>query len=467
MSFFWRNVFWDLRSIYRSGALVGSIVILLAFCIMALYQGLMVTNQWQQQVVSAQASVEENIAALQKEPPETPKAVAVTFFMQRPPVILPPAPLVELATGRTDLEPRVGKAGAFKQSNTMFRDYQIEGPIQVALGKLDLVFVVQWLFPLIIIGLGFGLLTEDRGRGVDRLLRIQGASLCHLTIARLVARSAVTLVPIILVLIFVWGFGQNAGMHIAQKSNRLMWAAFLIFAYIGFWWALVLWVNTWRLGRSQNLAVLVLVWIINALVLPALVSVASRSAHPAPSRHALVAESRAQEIAATKLSAELMGGYVHDHPELDKEHANKLPWWVGIHLISKEVDSSVATQSNDFVVALESQQTAARKWRFLSPALMLYQGMTGLAGTDEKRFAEFRKQAQLFQNEYREAAGKLMIVDQKLDIETFKQLSSFKFKEPRLEETRSQIMLSISFLNLLILLLAVHAMYRLKSTQPD
>lgn len=465
MNGFFRNMIWDLRSLHRSGVALVSVLVIFIACGLAMQQGLSVAQIWQDEVITAQTNVIKSNEALHKNPPKTPEAVAITLFMTRPTVILPPAPLLGLATGRSDLEPRVGQAGAFKQRNVMFRNYQIEGPIQVALGKFDLAFVIQWLLPLIILGLGYGLLTEDRSRGIDRLLLVQGTSMWRIAIARLCTRTLLTLIPMLIVLAVLYLIGLDTVAQEVNRGQRLLWASLLISAYIIFWWSVVLWINSWRLGRSQTLVILVLVWVITALVLPALAGVASRSMHPSPSRHAFVAESRAHEIEATKRSSELMGDYVHDHPELDAERADKLPWWVGIHLVSVDVDQSLESQANHFITALEQQQEAVRMWRFSSPALMLQQGLTALAGTDEARFAEFRKQAYAFHNDFRQAAGKTMMIDQSLDVDAFQRMSQFSFIEPDIAPARNQVLLSISLLGLLSLFLALHAASRLRKVQ--
>lgn len=463
MNAFLRNVVWDLRALRRNRVAWVGVCIIVCACALAMKQGLMVANAWQTQANDAQSTMVHSLSALSKKPPQGAEAVATTLFMQRPALVLPPAPLVDLATGRSDLDPKTGKAGTFLQQNKLFKHYQIEGPIQVALGKFDLVFVIQWLFPLVILGLGYGLLTEDRQRGIDRLLLVQGTSVRRLALARLFARSLLTLLPVLAVLGVLACFGMNDVSEAAHRPQRLMWATVLIIAYLSFWWALVLWVNTWRLSQAQTLVALVLIWVLTALVLPGLAGVVSRNLHPAPSRHAFIAESRAQEIDATKQSKQLMGDYAHDHPELDEKRASALPWWVGIHLISKEADAVLEPSAQAFTDALERQQASVRVWRFASPALMLQQGLTTLAGTDETRFGAFRKQAKAFQETYRDATGKHMIVDQSLDAETFKQLAQFRFEEPSMEAARNHTLLSTLLLAIVSLLLLMHAMVRLSA----
>lgn len=462
MNAFLRNVMWDLRALRRSRVALLGVCIILCACGLAMKQGLLVANAWQEQASMAQTEATKSMDAVRKKPPQGVEAVATTLFMQRPVLVLPPAPLVELATGRSDLDPRTGKAGTFLQQNVLFKSYQIEGPIQVALGKFDLVFVIQWLFPLVILGLGYGLLTEDRHRGIDRLLLVQGTCMWRLALARLFSRSLITILPMLAVLGVFACLNMSGVAEAAQRPQRLLWATALIMAYLGFWWALVLWVNAWGLGQTQTLMVLVLIWVLTALVLPGLAGVVSRNLHPAPSRHAFIAESRAQEINATKQGKQLMGDYAHDHPELDEERANALPWWVGIHLISKKVDAALEPSTQAFTTALEQQQAAVRAWRFVSPSLMLQQGLTTLAGTDETRFAAFRHQAKTFQEQYRNATGEQMIVAQSLDADRFEQLARFKFKEPSIDEARTHALLSTVLLGSLALMLLLHAILRLR-----
>ena len=373
-------------------------------------------------------------------------------------IALPPAPLADLAVGRSDLDPRTAEATTFAQTHSLFRNYQIASPLALALGRFDLAFVVQVLLPLLIVALGYGLMAEERERGLDRVLAVQGVSPRRLLAARVLGRATLVLAPLLLVIAALFAVGDAALGSPAQRSARFGLALLLIIGYAAFWWALVAWIGSWRLREGQTLLALLAAWVLLVLALPAVAGLSARAAHPPPSRFALIAEARAQEIAGTQRSEALLGEYAHDHPTWTprrppacRRGRNRYSWC--------RARSTRAWHRCWRASTPRSPRNSARSnaGQYASPALIVQRGMMTAAGTDERRNAAFRTQAHDYFRGYREHTGAMMLAGKTLDAENLAAMPRFVFVEPPLRSVLQALATPLLALWGLALLLAVLA----------
>lgn len=430
MKALWRTMLWDWQLLARGRIGVAVVLLMLAFCELAAWSGLQFAGQWRAQADAATTQATEararllaNIAA--------GDAWAAMAFSAESAIVLPPAPLSELASGRADLDPRVATASTFRKQHELFRHYEIDSPLALALGRFDLAFVIQTLLPLLVIALGYGVLAEERERGLDRVLAVQCVPSRRLLAGRLLARAVLLLVPLLAVFAWLWLAGGAHAIDPAQRSTRLAWALALVVGYLAFWWALVAWVGTWRLREGQSLLTLLAAWVVLVLAIPALAGLASRELHPPPSRFELIAAARAQEIDGIKRGQALIGDYAHDHPDLDTRASADLPAWAtNLFLTSRLVDEVVAPVVRRFDDALGAQQAMVERWQYATPALMLQRGLVAVAGTDERRGGAFAAQARAHLVEFRERTGQMMLGGRKLDAQQLEALPRFAFAEP-------------------------------------
>lgn len=467
MKAFWKTLLWDWRLLLRSR--IGPLAAVLALLMLALAtaNGSRFASQWAAQSQAAKTEAAEARSQLLADIANGDGWAALPFNAESP-ILLPPAPLVELSNGRADLDPRAAKASTFRKQHELFQHYEIDSPLALALGRFDLAFVIQTLLPLLVIALGYGILAEERSLGLDRVLAVQQVPSSRLLGARLLARASVLLLPLLLVFAWLW---LAAGEHVpdpAERMQRLAWALALILGYLAFWWALLAWIGTWRLREGQTLLTLLAAWVLLVLAIPALAGLVARQMHPPPSRFELIAAARVQEIDGIKRGAALLGDYVHDHPELDTEASADLPGWAGnLFLTSRLVDQAVAPVVQDFDNALAAQQASVTRWQFLSPALMLQRGLMSVAGSDEHRRAAFSAQARAHLADFRERTGQMMLGGQKLDAARLDALPGFTFVEPPAQEVWQRIRLPLLVLWSLSALLLLLALVQLaRNRQP-
>lgn len=427
MNAWWRGIGWDLRLLHR--ARTAPVIVLTIFLLggIAAWNGHTAAKRWHGDNETARLQAQrqrDELAAKIDGGQERAAPYAAKGL-----ILLPVAPLVDVASGRSDLDPRAAEATTFGQAHLLFRDYQIDSPVALALGRFDLAFVVQVVLPLLVIVLGYGV-GAGREDILSRMLVVQGASVRRMLFARVVARALIIGVPTALVLAVAaaasWSIADGSG----QRGVRWLIAVALMGGYGAFWWALVGWVASFRWRESRTLATLLACWVGWVLVVPALVGAVAREIHAPPSRFALIAQARAAEIAATRRAETLLGEYTHDHPDLQGRGQDLPGWAKSVFVVARAVDDAVAPLMRHFDDALHRQQEAVSRWQYASPALALYQGLSAAAGTGERRQLEFRQAAQSYFASFRERTGQLMLSGEPLTAAQLDSLPVFHHVEP-------------------------------------
>lgn len=416
---------WDVVFLWRSKAAWLALGTLVLATALAVGSGWNLRARWVDEAARTlaleRASREEVVSQIAAGDPW-----AAMPILLRSQIALPPPPLVELATGRGDLDPREARISAFSYASSLFRDYQTASPVALASSRYDVGFVVVYLLPLVVIALGYGLLAEERPRRLDKLLAVHGARSWQLALGRVVVRAAVVAVPLLVAMLILFAGGELT----SERAWRCAVACLTILGYAACWWALVLMVASLRLDEGSSLFALLTAWVVLVLISPALVGALARTVHPPPSRFTLIAISRAAEVAAMASAKELIGAYAHDHPELDSKAQAAPPEWARRAFVTAtEVDRAEQPIVEAFDLALQAQRKLLARWQLASPALVVHRALTASAGTDELRALAFRDQARAFARRWREAVGRTGMRGAVADAAFINALPSFNFVE--------------------------------------
>ncbi|HRO87604.1 MAG TPA: hypothetical protein PLH21_06190, partial [Chiayiivirga sp.] len=103
---FWRTMLWDWKMLARSRIGVAAALLSLAFVLLATANGLQFAGQWRAQSEAASTEASEARTRLQADVASGDSWAALPFNAQSA-IVLPPAPLADVASGRADLDPRV------------------------------------------------------------------------------------------------------------------------------------------------------------------------------------------------------------------------------------------------------------------------------------------------------------------------------------------------------------------------
>ncbi|MBI4177842.1 DUF3526 domain-containing protein [bacterium] len=374
--------------------------------------------------------------------------------------VLPPAPLAPLSIGQSDLLNGVARLNLLNRAQFWEgRNYfsqDIENPLNLQVGGFDAAFVMVYLLPLLALALGFGIVAGDRDRGILPLVLSQTTGLAHLALSRAAAR-----------LLLLWGVSASslgiglflAGVSVAKFPGEFGLTLFLLLAYLAFWMSLSIWVN--GLGRSAvyNATVLAGAWLTLVLVLPSVMGTLLGILAPPPSRVNLA-------VAARDVGNRINAGgdkvlerfYLepgHDIPDF-KQFFNK--YFAVQKLTDRELNTLVDAHESE----LRRRQTLQLRMAFLSPALVLQEGLNDIAGTGIARHNRFEDQALVYQARMKELLEPKIFKQELVTVSDLDALPAFEFREESVLSMGRRILPGAALLSILALGFALGGMRRLK-----
>lgn len=324
--------------------------------------------------------------------PANPEHMAGSFGAHH--AWLPAVPLAPVALGQSDLYPSQFQV-SYRSKVSFIHDDEIENPWHLLNGHFDLAFVIVYVLPLLIIAVSFNMLSAERESGTLRLLLSQPLALRTLLAAKVSARSSVLLGAVVLLPGAVLLAARP--IQTVQAGAAAGWWVLLVALYALFWFALVVAVNA--LGRSSatNALVLVVAWVVLVLVAPVLLNLALAAASPMPSRTELAARIRVVTAQAMARNAELLAtDYQHvGKPDLLLPRDGRISLAgrsLANYRIEREVDDAIRPELVRFDERQARQQALLSHVAVVSPAAVMQEGMTALAGNGAQRRAHFMRQ---------------------------------------------------------------------------
>ncbi len=347
-----------------------------------------------------------------------PKAVAGRGTV----AVLPPAPLPLLAIGQSDLTPGFENVVLWRLNTPGDGRAELDNPSHLLAGSFDLAFVLVWLYPLCLLALLYDVLARDREAGTLRLGLAQGILPGRWLMQRALARA----LPVIgLALLGTLATSLAAGWG---GKLRLVFALLLVLGYGAFWVAVAVAVNTVARNAAAAAAMLGSIWVILVLIAPTLLNLAIESLYPTPARPELVAAARQASGAAEQRGGDLLNSFYRDHPELAP--SGQQADLAAQHLtVQEEVGRALAPVQEKFEHQLAQQQRAVSRWRFASPAIVMQEALTDLAGTGYWRYRTFRAQVQEFKLTVADFYAPKIHRREPLTRSDYEQLPRFSFRE--------------------------------------
>jgi ABC-2 type transport system permease protein len=312
-----------------------------------------------------------------------------------PYLAMPPAPLATLAIGQSDLYPYYFKLNLRSKQAILAND-EIENPTNLLAGRFDLSFVLIYLFPLLILALGYNLIAAEREQGTLSLALSQPLTTAQLVTGKILLRAAVLLG---LVITFTVAGAVLTGVDLSSGTAWLrlgLWIGLMVL-YSAFWFGLAIWINTFSTSSATNALALAGCWLALVLVLPSVANLIATSMYPVPSRVEMVQAMRVAGKEAQSRGSQLLGKYMEDHPELAPAAATSGPDFASItYAVQMEIDKQVQPILDQFDKQVNSQQQFVDGFRFLSPAILAQSAINDLAGTSLGRYKHFTGQVDRF-----------------------------------------------------------------------
>ena len=307
--------------------------------------------------------------------------------------LLPPAPLGALAVGQSDVYPSYIKVTARNLDSLVTGD-QIEHPLAVASGHLDVAFVVLFLYPLLIFAVSFDLTATERDRGTLRMVLAQPVRLRDLVAGKMLARALLLSVPVVLIPAIV-SIGH------ATMSAMLIWTA-AVLAYGSVWHGIALVINARGWSAAANALVLAGLWLIFSVVGPATINLVIAVAYPMPSRVEAAVQARAATRDATVQGSRELGQFLQDHPTSANIGREGMRQFAALQAArDRQVADRLQAVEAAFDAQLRRQRRLASWLSVLSPTMVAQQVLLESAGTSASRFEYFEQSAAAFQVQWK------------------------------------------------------------------
>lgn len=313
-----------------------------------------------------------------------------------PYLAMPPAALASLSIGQSDLYPYYFKLNLRSKQAILAND-EIENPTNLIAGRFDLAFVLIYLFPLLILALGYNLLSAEREQGTLSLALSQPVSVAQLVSGKILLRGGVLLG---LVSLLTVSGALFTGVDLSSPSAWLRLALWVVLLslYSAFWFGLAVLVNSFSGSSATNALSLAGAWLALVLVIPSLANLIATSVYPVPSRVEMVQAMRAAGKETQSKGSVLLAKYMEDHPELSEgaSAATQADAASISYAVQLEVDKKVQPILDRFDAQVEGQQAFVDRFRFLSPAILVQGALNDLAGTSLGRYQHFTRQVNTF-----------------------------------------------------------------------
>lgn len=315
-------------------------------------------------------------------------------------------------------------------------------------GTLSINFILIYLFPLIIILIGYNSYTKERENQTFSLLKSQGIPPIKLVFGKLLS----ILIPIygITTLIFI-----IIGIVLANLENLAFfsWSSLLVLLllYLSYYLiiaAITTLVSMWSKSSGVSLVNSLIIWILFSFITPKIATNISNINHPYPSKsefNARVAEDRKNGLdghnpwnkAAKKLKKETLKEYKVDSVE-------QLPFNFDAYRMQKgeEHESKIYEKHyNDLHQTAINQNNIYKNLSFISPFMptrFLSMDITNTSDALHWKFTraaeKYRIITQKFLNDNFKDNSKTGDWSYKMNADEFKNLPKFRFSPPKLSE---------------------------------
>jgi ABC-2 type transport system permease protein len=379
---------------------------------------------------------------------------------------LPHAPLAPLSVGQADLLPYHYTVTINTHAESLLASGELENPLNLMAGRFDVAFVIVYLLPLLILALSFNLLSAEREQGTLLLTIAQSTPVRSVLLQRVAIRA--TLV-VALAAVITTASAALGGLRVAEPdvwSGLLLWTG-AVAVYSLLWFALALLVNSFGYGSGTNATILAASWLVGVVISPAAVNIAASMLHPLPSRVELVAVQREAAREAAERRSALLAEFFEDHPEmvqgLDVDTTNVA---ARSYATQQEVQRRVGEVIDRFEQQLAAQQAVVRRYRYLSPAVLMQEALNDISGTGDVRFARFRESVAGFATEWRAHFVPPLLAGTQLGPEQLATAPPYHFQEEPARAMAGRIAGSLVVSLILTLLTTIVAARRLKGVRP-
>ena len=275
---------------------------------------------------------------------------------------------------------------------------ELINPYYQLLGNMDLSFVIIYLFPLFIIGVGFNVLSEEKESGTWQLVQSQSGDGKGLIMSKVLIRYA----SVLLVLLFLLA-SSLIYLWIPLDSYFLVFALIAIL-YISFWFALVWFVTSLQYSSSDNALILMSLWIALTIVVPGAVNNIVSYIYPIPEAFGTTISSREGYHSKWDLPKEpTIKLFKKHYPQFEsyENPSDQSFSWFWYYAMQQMGDDEAQEEVQSMRQKLSKRDHLSKVLGYINPSMHTQLSMNTLAKSDLTNYLLFRDALTQFHEEKR------------------------------------------------------------------
>ncbi|RNI28305.1 DUF3526 domain-containing protein [Rufibacter immobilis] len=387
MKKFWILIKYEWLNFRADKGLLILVTLTLLAGLYGIYYGTTEVERQRQNLAGLQKLTEHNVEEMKAKYPAGADAGDIGYYHSTFAVHHPDS-WAALALGQRDVNPYYIKLRLLNLQSQLY-DTENINPQKVLAGNFDLSFVLVYLFPLLIIGLCFNILSVEKEQGTLPLLLSQPISLPLIVGAKLTFRMLVVLSLGLLlsIIAMLWG-------NVVPDGRVALWLGVVVL-YCLFWFAVAFLVAGLQKNSAFNAVTLLGVWLLLTIVVPALLNVYVSIKQPVPQALALTIKQREVVHGGwDKPKEETMEKFFALYPQWQDTAQIKerfvWRWYYAFHHLG---DVAVADLASQYKQSLLNRHELVQRLNVLSVPVNVQGIFNALAGTDLPSYVQFLQSA--------------------------------------------------------------------------
>ncbi|MCF6407052.1 DUF3526 domain-containing protein [Chitinophaga filiformis] len=320
---------------------------------------------------------------------------AVVQFQLKPAAVLPVAPLSMLSLGVSDI------AGYYHRLEVnwsyLHSEEKINNPLKLLTGNIDLAFLLVYIFPLLLVGLSYNIISREQERGTLYLFLVQEGKVSVLLLARILVRWILFFVTFMLLAIAA-PIIQGDGWH-----ELLSWSI-ITAAYTLFWCMLICLIAAFGKSSTFNIAAMTTVWVLLLILLPALSRLMTEDKKVTTHAATVAAEQREQEWELWDMPKKaLLDSFYNHYPgyrdaaAYDTSAASSRRLMAYYDMVTQRMDRFVA---NDEAIRKQAQADMETGY-YYNPAVYTQSLFNQVAHTDVADYSHYEEEIKVFHQRWK------------------------------------------------------------------
>ncbi|GHA21375.1 ABC transporter permease [Arenicella chitinivorans] len=309
----------------------------------------------------------------------------------------PPSNFAYAALGQRDVSPWKHRIRMLALEGQIY-ETDANNPDFALIGRFDFVFVASLIAPLLVVLLLFDLRSGEHVAGRLNLIEASVGSTRKLwwqrSILRILALTTALCLPVVI-----------GGLVAGTAPSTLALCVFAVFLYLIFWMAISLWLATANRTGSYNLTILLGVWLLFCVIVPAtLTQVIDKTVPMIDGGEIVLTQREAVNDAWDLPKHATYAAFLVQHPEW-REHT---AWndedgfeWKWYYAFQQVGDQKVESRSLAYRQGQARRDELANWLGLISPATLLQRQLEALANTDVRSALEFDQQVRNFHADLR------------------------------------------------------------------